>query len=229
MIMVISAAQKRIIERVINCFETASADGKYDCITLLDDDPRGRKQVTFGRSQVTEFGQLGNLLDLYFSRGGMYTKQLIRYRLRIKDGSLAKDKAFHQLLKDSTRNDPKMRECQDYLFDQAYYIPAKKWCEANGFTEPLSLLTTYDSFIHSGKIRDDIRDDFPERVPKDGGRERVWIEQYLVARRNWLDRHKNPILHKTTYRMESLLDLVESANWDLSKKPIKAHGIIVTD
>lgn len=225
--MIISPNQKKIIERVINCLETSSAEGKYDCVTLLDDDPNGKKQVTFGRSQVTEFGQLGNLLDLYFSRGGMYTRQLLRYRLKIRDGSLAKDKAFHQLLRDAARNDEKMRDCQDYLFDQAYYLPAKKWCEANGFLEALSLLVVYDSFIHSGKVTDEIRALFKEKTPKNGGNERIWVTQYVLARKNWLATHRKAVLHTTTYRMDTMLSLINADNWDLSKKPIKAHGILV--
>ena len=46
-----------------------------------------------------------------------------------------------------------MRQTQDAFFDKVYFQPAKAWADAHGFTLPLSMLVIFDSFIHSGQIR----------------------------------------------------------------------------
>jgi hypothetical protein len=49
---------------------------------------------------------------------------------------------------------------------------ACEWFKKNGFTLPLSMLVIYDSYIHSGGIRNDLRKRFAEWVPAEGRNEK---------------------------------------------------------
>lgn len=53
---------KRICEQVINVFETGSAQGNYGTVAVLRDGPHKMRQVTYGRSQTTVYGNLHELL-----------------------------------------------------------------------------------------------------------------------------------------------------------------------
>jgi len=97
----------------------------------------------------------------------------------------------------------------------------------NGFTLPLSTLVIYDSQVHSGGILMLLRKRFPEKTPKNGGDEKIWIEQYVNARRDWLANHSTKILHKTVYRMDCFKNEMTRNNWDLSLLPINANGVKV--
>jgi chitosanase len=66
----------------------------------------------------------------------------------------------------------------------------------------------------------------PAKSPANGGDERVWVQSYLNARRNWLATHKMTILHGTVYRMDALLALVQNGNWDLTL-PFKIRTVTV--
>jgi chitosanase len=94
------------------------------------------------------------------------------------------------------------------------------------FTLPLSLLVIYDSHIQSGSIRPDIREKFPEKVPKNGGDEKTWIKQYVNARHTWLANSGKPIVRQTIYRTQCFKNAIAKNNWDLSL-PINANGTIV--
>lgn len=224
--MNITPAQKQKIEWVINAFETGKASGDYAAIAMLVDGKVGGKlykQITYGRSQTTEFGNLPLLLQMYVNTGGIYSNDFRPYMSKLgKLPSLCTNKAFVDLLKTAAK-DPKMQECQDSFFDNNYFKPAKEWCEGNGFTLALSLLVVYDSYIHSGKIRQDIRLAFEEKTPINGGDEKEWIANYISARENWLKNSKNPKVRTTVYRTECLFKQVENDNWDLSKKLV-ANG-----
>jgi chitosanase len=116
---------------------------------------------------------------MYVDAGGTYSAALAPYVPKIKVISLVDDQNFTSLLKAAGSNDPVMRQSQDAFFDKVYFQPAYNWAEANGFTLPLSMLVMFDSFIHSGQIRNDIRNAFPEKVPSKGGDERTGISQYV--------------------------------------------------
>ena len=60
--MNLTFSQKRIIERVVNAFETGSADGNYAAIAIFHDGPHDIRQTTYGRSQKTEYGNPRELL-----------------------------------------------------------------------------------------------------------------------------------------------------------------------
>jgi chitosanase len=230
--MPITQSQKQKILRIINVFETGTPDGKYDNISIYADGPvrdgAKIKQITYGRSQTTEFGNMKRLLELYMQRGGSYSPQFAPYLNKIGGNkpSLHPDAAFKQLLRDAARNDEIMRKTQDEFFDIYYYQPAFIWFNGNKFTEALSLLVIYDSYIHSGSIPNFLRQKFGERTPSNGGNERKWIEEYVKARHTWLANHTNTVLQKTIYRTNCFKKQIANGNWDLVEKVI-ANGIVI--
>ena len=223
---------KRKIEQVINTFETGSAKGNYAELVKYADynDPETNIriiQVTYGRSQTTEFGHLKALVQDYVNRNGIYANQLRPYLTKIgKKPSLATDDTFCNALVNAGKNDPIMKTCQDQLFETKYYQPAYQWFTENGFTMPLSLLVIYDSKIHSGGILPFLRKRFSTIVPVRGGYEKEWIGNYVNVRHNWLANHSDKLLQKTIYRTQCFKDQIEENNWALSKE-IRTNGVSI--
>lgn len=229
--MAIIIQQKSKILEVINVFETGSPKGKYDTIAILKDGPVINKQkvlqITYGRSQTTEFGNLKSLIELYISKNGRFKSQFQVYLDKCgQHPSLCTDEKFKNLLKQAAREDIIMQEAQDEFFDTHYYQPALKWFSQNGFQEALSLLVIYDSYIHSGGILKFLRQRFPESTPVNGGNERTWIKQYVDTRHNWLSTHPNTILQNTVYRTNCFKKQIENNNWDLSQ-PVDANRMVL--
>lgn len=221
------SATKHLIQRVLNVFETGSVEGDYGAISIFHDGPHDVRQITYGRSQTTEYGKLGALVRAYVDAGGTYSEALRPYVGRVGKEPLVDDTAFKDLLRKSGRQDSRMREVQDAFFDEAYFGPAMQWAAKHGFTLPLSALVIYDSFIHSGSILNVIRAQFPERPPSAGGNEKTWIRQYVEARHTWLKGHRRPIVRKTVYRTECFRTEIARGNWDLTQRPIVANKVEV--
>lgn len=229
--MPITREQKSKILKIVNVFETGTPEGKYDNISIYKDGPviNGEKiyQITYGRSQTTEFGNLKRLIENYISNGGIYADHFSAYISKIgKQPSLRKDQNFKDILKEAAIQDSVMRTTQDDFFDLYYYQPAFIWFDGHGFIEALSLLVIYDSFIHSGGILSFLRQRFPERPPVNGGNEKVWIEQYVNTRHNWLKTHTNEILQKTVYRTNCFKKQIQNDNWNLYQ-PVNANGVLL--
>lgn len=223
----ITPANKAKIQAIVNCFETGSAQGNYGTLVKYPDGPNGIKQITFGRSQTTEFGNLKLLLQDYISDNGQYAAQLKPYMSKVgKNPSLHTDLAFCKILKDAGANDPIMQKSQDDFFDSLYYQPSLAWFTHMGFTKPLSMLVIYDSTIHSGSVPMFLRNKFAEKAPASGGNEDNWIKQYVNARHDWLTNHPKPLLRKTNYRTQCFKTQIQNGNWDLSKA-VSANGIKV--
>jgi len=224
--MSVDEGQKLVIQQIINCFETGKKDGDYSAIAIFADGKDGRKQVTYGRCQATEdSGTLKTLLVMY---SGQFAPILHTYLdFLIGTGVLYQNSHFLLLLEQAGR-DPVMQKAQDQLFDERYYIPALRWAMNNGFTRALSLAVIYDSFIHSGRVPTNIRIMFKERLPVNGGDEKQWIISYVDARNSWLAQANNPLLHNTTYRMRCFKRLIAEDNWNLTKRPIVANGVVLT-
>jgi chitosanase len=219
---------KRKIIQVVNVFETGTVDGKYDLLSVYKDGPGGIRQITYGRSQTTEFGNLKRLLEMYIREGGIYADAFKPFLSQIgKTPSLCDHIMFRKLLVDAARNDERMRQCQDQFFDLYYYQPALVWFQGFGFTQALSLLVIYDSFIHSGSIPNFLRQKFSEKPPKFGGDENAWISQYVDVRHNWLKNHTRKVLQKTIYRTACFKQQIKASNWDL-KQAVNANGTIVS-
>ncbi len=217
--------QKRICEQVINAFESGSAAGVYGAISIMDDGPHRVRQISYGRSQTTEYGNLEELLQMYVNNNGIYSAAIQPYLARIGVTPLVDDTVFRKLLKDAGTKDPVMQQVQDQFFDMRYFQPAMKWMDDNGFTLPLSAVVIYDSFIQSGSIMMFLRKRFSESSPVNGGDEQTWITQYVNTRHDWLASHSNTLLQNTVYRTECFQNEIARDNWDLSQLPVRAHDV----
>ena len=224
--MKLTKQQKNVCDQLINVFESGKPSGNYNAIATMDDGPNGTKQISYGKAQVTEYGQLAALIDQYIANNGRFKDNFLKYKGLIGNIQLVNDKDFIMLLKVAA-TDPIMQKTQDAFFDEQFFDRAMAWATANGFTQPLSALVIYDSFIHSGSILKFLREKFAEPLPSKGGDEKCWIECYSTARERWLANHKNELLHNTTYRSRLFLKQMEADNWDLSK-PIEVKGFKIT-
>lgn len=219
--------QRVICERVINAFETGSIQGDYSNITIFHDGPGDVRQITYGRAQTTEYGNLRELVAMYAAAGGTFSNELRGYVDRIPSDGLVDDARFKELLHRAGAEDPVMRRTQDTFFDRRYFQPALSWAQTNGFSRALSVLVIYDSYIHSGKIRDELRARFPENVPARGGNEQIWIQQYVAVRNDWLQNNPRPVVRASAYRTRDLAREIARGNWDLTMLPISANGVQV--
>lgn len=223
----LTQVQHLICERVINVFETGSIQGNYAAISIFEDGPNDIRQITYGRSQTTEYGNLRELVQMYVDAGGRFSDDMREFLPLIGRTALVDNFRFKDLLRRAGAEDPVMRQTQDVFFDRRYFQPAMSWAGANGFTRALSALVIYDSFIHSGRILDLLRSRFPELPPVRGGNEQVWIREYVDVRNNWLLNHHRPAVRASAYRTRDLAREIGRGNWDLSLLPILANGIPV--
>lgn len=222
----ITAAQKTTILQVLNVFETGTPEGKYHSVVVMRDGVSHSRQITYGRSQTTEQGNLKTLLEMYIARNGLFAAEFIPYLPKIRVEPLADDQDFKKLLKESAKTDPIMRDCQDEFFEQLYYQPAELFFKGNQFKTPLSMLVIYDSYIHSGGVPSKLRKQFPEMTPLNGGLEKAWTTAYVNTRHAWLANHGNRLLQKTIYRTQCFKDQIEVNNWGF-EHPIMANGVRV--
>lgn len=226
--MNLSSKQKSLITKVINVFESGKPAGNYGIIAIFEDGPGDIRQITYGRSQTTEYGNLGKLVKNYVAANGTFSNKLKPFAAKVGVTALTDDETFKGLLKKAGNEDPVMRTVQDVFFDETYYKPAMKWAKDKGFILPLSALVIYDSFIHSGSILSVIRNTFPETVPANGGNEIEWTTAYVKARHDWLANHSREAVRKTTYRTKCFIEEVARGNWPLTTLPINANGTKVT-
>lgn len=225
----ITPKNKTKIIRVVNVFETGRPEGKYDSVVLYKDGSNKIRQITFGRSQTTEYGNLKRLIEKYISMNGKFANDFISYVNKIGTVPLTDDQSFISLLKTSACQDEIMRQCQDDFFNSYYfyyYQPAYIWFNGHGFQAPLSLLVIYDSFIHSGSILNFLRQRFSEKPPVNGGNENNWIIQYVNVRHDWLANYPNRILRKTVYRTACFQEQIKNNNWQL-EQPVNANGVMI--
>lgn len=215
------------IVQVLNIFETGSKEGKYDTLVVYEDflyNSQRYKQITYGKSQTTEFGNLKTLLQMYVSANGKYSALIQPYihKIGIISGgtpiSLCNDENLKVLLRKAAKEDFKMKEIQDKFFERYYFQPALAFFTHHQFTFPLSLLVIYDSFIHSGSILMFLRQRFSEMPPLQGGDEKTWIKQYVNVRHEWLGSHTYKTLRNTVYRTELFKKLIADNNWYLQKR-----------
>lgn len=225
--MELTAAQKSLIERVVNCFETGKPDGDYGSISIYADGPHDIRQITYGRSQTTEYGNLRRLVQQYCDASGTYSEDLRPYAEKVGSVPLTDDAEFKDYLRRAGREDAVMKRVQDRFFDETYFQPAMNWADGNGFVQPLSALVIYDSFIHSGSILWVIRQRFPENPPSLGGGENEWTSAYVRERQAWLKEHRRAAVRASVYRTKDLKRAIERNDWDLSQLPFRAHGVNV--
>jgi chitosanase len=216
----ISDPIKKKIQTIVCVFETSSVKPLYDILVCLNDGPGRIKQITYGKHQTTEYGNLKALIKMYIDRNGRYANDFKSYVQMIgsHEHPLADNLQFKQLLK-YAGTDLTMHEVQDDFFDQYYWQPAVNFFEANRFALPLSMGVIYDSYIHSGGVPMWLRTRFNEKTPQNGGSEKEWISEYVYIRDNWLEHHENKVLRNTDYRTDCWIEQIHTNNWDL-KEPV---------
>ena len=214
------------IHHVIDVFETGHVNPDYAAHVIQDDGPGGCTQITYGKLQTTEYGNLAELVQSYVDNGGKYADALRPFIPMIGKQSLAKNQTFVSTLI-AAGSDPVMGRTQETFFDKRYWAPMSAFADANGFTLNLSILVLFDSYIQSGSILHEIRNTFPESVPASGGGdEKAWVTAYVNARKSFIANHPNPLVRETVYRMNTMLTILAENDWDL-KLPIKACGNII--
>jgi chitosanase len=66
-----SDIKKTKIQQIVNYFESGDKYGDYGCISLYEDGPNGARQITYGKSQTTESGNLQDLVKMYIENEGI--------------------------------------------------------------------------------------------------------------------------------------------------------------
>jgi len=227
--------QKHAIDCVLAVFETGKVPtaASYSTCTVLKDGAG----ISYGKHQCTDkAGSLDLVCKKYIELGGARAAELTQCMgyLATNESSKVDPKGpfptwltnLINLLK-ALGAEPIMQQAQDFVFDQNYFLPAVNHAKDVGLTTALGLLALYDTCIHSGPGRVAThRAAFPEKSPKNGGDEKAWVKAYLNARRAWLLANSNPLVQKTVYRQDAILDLIKADNWDL-KLPFKVRGVEV--
>jgi chitosanase len=224
----LTSQQIEKIEHVVNVWETGSPAGRYGAISVGPDGPGRASQITYGRSQTTEYGNLRELVRRYCAAPGARADLvaiLEPYIPRLGQIPFSGDMALKRALV-AAGDDPVMHSVQDTFFREIYFAPALDWMIARHMVLPLSALVVYDSYIHSGHILDEIRARFPEVPPDKGGDERAWIFAYVLERQTWLASHPRTILHGTIYRTRTLAREIFRGNWQLAD-PITTQGVTI--
>ena len=228
----ITKDQKKVIDSVLSIFETGRVPtpASYSTCSILTDGAG----ISYGKHQATDrAGSLDKIVDLYIQQGGKHGEELKQFVPKLSANESAKvdpksppswAKYLMGVLREAGK-DPVMQEAQDAIFDSGYWIPAVGLASNIGLKTALGHLVIYDSWIHSGPGGVAvIRARFPEASPANGGDEKTWVKAYIGARRIWLAGNPNPLVKKTVYRMDALMEIVKSGNWDLAK-PLTVRGV----
>ncbi len=234
--MELTPDQKRAIDCVLSIFETGkipSAKSYATCTILADG-----AGISYGKHQCTDrAGSLDAVVKSYIQKGGKLANELeARLPLLTSNASTkvppkgpwgADVTNLVQLLREAGK-DPIMWAAQDEVFDRDYFAPALNHAKDIGLTTALGLLVVYDTCIHSGPGRVAThRAAFPEKSPKNGGDEKAWVKAYINVRRAWLAGNSNPLVQKTVYRQDAMLDLIKADNWDL-RLPFTVRRVTVS-
>lgn len=210
--------QKAVIENIVTIHETGKLSASsYSQVTNARGDPGG---LTYGKHQVTiNSGGLYLMLKRYCDApGARFANELrtwVEGPVRQKLQNVASSPALRDLLSKAGA-DPVMARVQDSYFDDQYWNPAVKFCDAKGLARALALAVVYDSTIHGSLYRID------KRLPK-GLNTAQWIGAYVEARRSWMQTHSILILRRCVYRMDTFAALLRANNFDLVT-PVIAHG-----
>ncbi len=224
--MSITSEQKRVIDSVVSIFETGRVPtaASYSTCSILNDGAG----ISYGKHQCTDkAGSLDLVCKRYIELGGQQAGPLKEYMSYLSTNESAKYNnvtsnypawlnSLISLLK-SAGSDSLMKQAQDEVFDKNYWNPAVEHCKNIGLTTALGHLVIYDTCIHSGPGRvSSLRQKFPEKSPANGGDEKAWVIAFLNARKAWLASSSNPLVQKTTYRIDSMLQIANANNWDLN-------------
>jgi len=211
----LTGLQKAAAQAIVNVFETGQARGDFAKVTVV---PGDRGHLTYGRAQTTlASGNLHLLIRNYCdAEDAAFAGALRPYlgRLEARDLALDHDLDLHRLLA-AAGEDPIMRESQDGFFDRVYWQPAARSAAGIGAGSALGHTIVYDSRIHGSWARMRERTEAHHGTPEALGEE-AWLRAYLAVRRDWLANHRNRLLRRTVYRMDSLAALCDEGRWDLA-------------
>jgi chitosanase len=214
------------MRRVLSVAETGQERWPAGEVYFYNDGPNGKNQATLSIGFTAGGGNLLKVLEHYIERNGKQAEKFQKFVRALKSGDLlGRNQEFSTVCK-AAAPDPVFRSVQEDDFEKFYMAPAFKWAETNGFTLELSYLVIADSFLHSGSMLPHLMNSFAEPKPAKGGDEKVWIESYLKARRNWLANHSNRILNPTVYRANAYLSALSQGNWNLDSA-IVMNGTVV--
>jgi chitosanase len=234
--MTLTTSQKHAIDCVLSIFETGRVPtaASYATCTILADGAG----ISYGKHQCTDrAGSLDLVVKRYIAKGGKFATELKACEPLLASNASTKENPkgpwtapvanLVNLLKQAGA-DPVMHAAQDEVFDEQYFTPALNHAASVGAVHPLTVLVIYDTCIHSGPGGVTmIRNKFAAKSPANGGDEKEWVKAYINARRAWLLANANPLVQKTVYRMDALMELVNANNWELVL-PFKLRGVVVS-
>lgn len=215
---------------VVEVFETGGFGGGnegYGRVTVL---PKDTGRLTYGKHQASlTSGGVYSIINRYVQSGGLVANVFVKYLkpLAERRASVDTDGILHKWMR-IAGGDVLMHRVQDNFFYEQYSKPALNWMDQMGMVQPLSYAVIYDSCIHGSftargwggiKAMTDMRYGTAKEVGEKG-----WIIHYLNTRRKWLAGHSNRLLRNTVYRMDELLRIVNSNNWEL-ELPITVRGV----
>ncbi len=225
--------KKEVIKSIIHIFETGKAHGDYSSASVLTDGAG----ISYGASQATDKADsLDAIVFAYRDASGLYAKEFDQYIQYLASDATAtlNPKALPDWCKNliallkKAGTDPIMKKCQDDIFDTHYWVPAAALADQMKLTLPLSRAIVYDTCIHSGPGGvAKIRKLFPESPPSSGGDEKKWAVAYVKARKNWLLAFSNPLVQKTSYRMEAFQHIIDNGNWEL-ETPLVVRSVTIS-
>lgn len=222
----LTGLQKKTAQAIVNIFETGKATGEYGSVTVLNGDTG---HLTYGRSQTTlASGNLALLVHAYCNAGGEFSEALKPFLSAFdrRDIKLDTNEKVKSLLRQAGA-DPVMQKTQDAFFDRIYWNPALTSADSTGIGRPLGVAVIYDGRIHGSFER--IRKKTDEQHGQaDGIGEEKWIAAYVETRRQWLATHSNALLHKTVYRMDAFIKLINEDKWELPL-PLPVRNILITE
>lgn len=218
-----SQLQKKAAQAIVNIFETGSPHGRYGRVTVVEGDTG---HLSYGRSQITlSGGNLYRLIKAYTDEpAAELGSALVPYleRLGSRDVSLDHDANLARLLR-RAGEDPVMHAVQDGFVDHAYWNPSLRSARAMGLKTGLAISVIYDSRVHGSWAAIRSRTVSRHGTARQIG-ERNWIRQYVSVRRDWLASHSNPLLRRTTYRMDTFQALIDEVKWNL-ELPLIVRGV----
>jgi chitosanase len=198
--------------QIIRSFETGSPTGGFSRIA---DHPKDKGGLSYGWFQAADKPDtLDRIVEEYITRGGSLAAKLKSYVVILKQDQGSGNTALKALL-EAAGSDPVMQAAQDTIFHQLYALPAYNYATKLGLVEPLSFAVVLDSYVQ-GVDWQKLRNRFPESPPSDGGRELVWLEQYLKVRLAWLE-SLDSLANQTGYRPKTFQKLLAEKNLKLTK------------
>ena len=218
---------RRVSEAIVSVFETGRPNGDPSAVVVLEDGAG----ISYGVHQGTDkSGALDAIVSRYIAEGGALAVELSAYLPHLVENRSITAGARAEWVRDlmdvlrRAGADPIMRQAQDDVFEEGYWLPAVRIAKRLGLVEPLSMAVIYDTTIHSGPAGvDRIRPRFRALPPSRGGAERAWTRAYVIARRDWLNAHPTPAVRRTVYRMAAFLAWIADGRWDLATPLVVPH------